>query len=63
MRERSFETLDFYERLSLLKRVDRAAYMKQTSQPTRNRLAYYEAAKVLDERQREERRDEEKRAA
>jgi hypothetical protein len=64
MSERHFEPLDQYERLSLLKRVDHAEFMKQTTQGERNRLTFYEAAKVLDQRQRAERaQHEEKRAA
>jgi hypothetical protein len=65
MSERHFEPLDQYERLSLLKRIDHSEFMRQTDQRTRNRLAFYEAAQVLDQRQRAEMRakDEEKRAA
>jgi hypothetical protein len=65
MSERVFEPLRHYELLSILKRVDHTAYMQQTTQAERNRLTFYEAAKVLDQRQRAEKRakDEEKRAA
>jgi hypothetical protein len=59
MSERTFEPLDFYERLSLLKRVDHSEFMRRTDQATRNRLAYYEAACVRDQKQREERTKDE----
>jgi hypothetical protein len=59
MSKPTFEPLEHYERLSLLKRMNHREFMKRTTQAERNRLTYYEAAKVLDQRQRAERAKDE----